>query len=170
MTAHAELGASSSTRWMRCPGSVPLSRPYESRTTAYAAEGVVAHAVAEAALSGASGPAVGAVLKADDYDVVVTDEMKDAVDFYLDVVMPLLEQSDWHAIEQRVVIWSASPAECFGTADFVALIDKTLLIVDFKFGKGVIIEVKDNCQLLFYALAAYETFAEIADAVQEIGW
>jgi hypothetical protein len=168
MTAHAELGASSSARWMRCPGSVPLSRPYEGRTSSYAAEGIVAHSIAEAALSGASRPAVGAVLKADGHDVAVTQEMEDAIDAYLDVVTPLRKQSDWHAFEKRVVIRSALPAECFGTADFAALVGKTLHIVDFKFGKGVIVEVENNSQALFYALAAHETFEEIADSVQEI--
>jgi hypothetical protein len=168
MTAHAELGASSSARWMVCPGSVPLSRPYEGRTTSYAVEGAVAHAIAEAALSGASRPAVGAVLKADDYDVVVTHEMKDAIDAYLDVVTPLRKQSDWHACEQRAVIRSALPAECFGTVDFAALVDKTLHIVDFKYGKGIRVEVEDNSQVLFYGLAIYETFEEVAECVQQI--
>jgi hypothetical protein len=168
MTAHGELGASSSARWMQCPGSVPLSRPHEGRTSGYAAEGIVAHSIAEAALSGASRPAVGEVLKADGRDIVVTHEMEDAIDVYLDVVTRLRNQSDWHAFEQRVVIRSALPAECFGTADFAALVGKTLHIVDFKFGKGVIVEVEDNSQALFYALAAYETFEGIADTVQEI--
>jgi hypothetical protein len=82
--------------------------------------------------------------------------------------MPLRERSDWHAFEQRVVIRSALPAECFGTADFAALVGNTLHIVDFKFGKGVLVEVEDNSQALFYALAACETFEEIANSVQEI--
>jgi hypothetical protein len=153
---------------MRCPGSVALSRPSEGRTSSYAAEGAVAHSIAEAALSGASRPAVGAVLKTGDHDVVVTREMEDAVDAYLDVVTPLRTQSDWHAFEQRVVIRSARPAESFGAVDFAAMVDTTLHIIDFKFGKGVIVEVEDNSQVLFYALAAYETFKEISNSVQEI--
>jgi hypothetical protein len=168
MTEHAELGASSSDRWMQCPGSVPLSRPYQGRTTSYAAEGAVAHAIAEAALRGSARPAVGTLVEVDGYDVVVTDEMEDAVDVYLDAATPLREQSDWHAFERRVVIRSALPGECFGTVDFAAMVDKTLHIVDFKFGKGVLVEVENNSQALFYALAAYETFEEIADSVQEI--
>jgi hypothetical protein len=168
MTEHAELGASSSARWMECPGSVPLSRPYQGRTTHYAAEGAVAHAIAEAALRGSARPDVGMVVEVDGYDVVVTDEMEDAVDVYFDVVTPLRDQARWHAFERRVVIRSALPAECFGTADFAALVVKTLHIVDFKFGKGVLVEVENNSQALFYALAAYETFEEIAGSVQEI--
>lgn len=169
--AHAELGASSASRWMNCPGSVRLSRPYggESKASSYAAEGTVAHALAEALLSGVSGPAVGAVLEADGRSVVVTHEMEDAVQVYLDVVTPLRKQSDWHAFEQRVVIRSAPPqAECFGTADFAALVGHTLHIVDLKYGKGVIVEVEENAQELYYALACYETFEEIAADVREI--
>jgi hypothetical protein len=160
---HAELGASSASRWMHCPGSVRLSRPYggESRASSYAAEGTVAHALAEAALSGVSGPAIGAALEADGRSVVVTHEMEDAVQVYLDVVMPLRKQADWHAFEQGVVIRSAPPqAECFGTADFAALVGHTLHIVDLKYGKGVIVEVEENAQELYYALACYETFDE----------
>jgi Protein of unknown function (DUF2800) len=168
---HAELGASSASRWMHCPGSVRLSRPYggESRASSYAAEGAVAHALAEAALSGVSGPAIGAVLEADGHSVVVTHEMEDAVQVYLGVVIPLRKQADWHAFEQRVVIRSAPPqAECFGTADFAALIGHTLHIVDLKYGKGVIVEVEENAQELYYGLACYETFEEIAADVRAI--
>lgn len=169
--AHAELGASSASRWMHCPGSVRLSRPYggESKASSYAAVGTVAHALAEALLSGVSGPAVGAVIEADGHSVVVTHEMEDAVQVYLDVVIPLRKRADWHAFEQRVVIRSAPPqAECFGTADFAALVSHTLHIVDLKYGKGVIVEVEENAQELYYALACYETFEQIAADVREI--
>jgi hypothetical protein len=44
----------------------------------------------------------------------------------------------------------------FGTADFVAYtpLTKTLHVVDLKYGQGVVVEVKGNPQLRYYALGA----------------
>jgi hypothetical protein len=171
MTAHAELGASSSSRWMNCPGSVRLSRPCggESATSSYAAEGTVAHAMAEAALAGTETPEAGEVVEIDGHKVIITAEMEDAVETYLGVVRPLRAQCDWHAFERRVVIRSAPPqAECFGVCDFAALVGRALHIVDFKFGKGIVIDPAQNSQELYYALGCYETFVEIAASIREI--
>ena len=47
----------------------------------------------------------------------------------------------------------------YGTADAVAL-DKSkgiLHVVDFKFGEGIVVDVKDNPQLEYYALGALRT-------------
>ena len=49
-TNHARLGASSSKRWMTCPGSVVLEEQMDEETSAYAEEGTKAHALAEAKL------------------------------------------------------------------------------------------------------------------------
>jgi hypothetical protein len=156
---------------MNCPGSVRLSRPYgsESATSSYAAEGTVAHAMAQAALVGTETPEVGEVVEADGHKVTITAEMEDAVETYLGVVKSMRAQSNWHASEQRVVIHSAPPqAECFGSCDFAALVGHTLHIVDFKFGNGIIVDPAQNSQELYYALGCYETFIEIAASIREI--
>jgi hypothetical protein len=171
MTTHAELGASSSARWMACPGSVPLSRPYEGRSSFYAAEGTVAHTLAAATLAHTKRPPVGAVLELDGHQIIVTDEMDDAVKVYVDLVSELRGKARWSAFEQKVTIHSVPPgAECYGTADFVALVTDVLHVVDFKFGKGVIVAVENNSQAMFYALAAYETFiaGKLTKPVREI--
>jgi hypothetical protein len=168
VTEHAELGASSSARWMACPGSVLLSRPYESRQSVYAAEGHVAHALAQATLAGRPRAAIGQVVEADRHKVLVTQEMEDAVEVYLGVVKPILDAADDGGFEIRVSIKSApANADCFGTADFVALVGRKLHVVDFKYGKGVKIHVAGNSQALFYALATYETL-DLGDKVDEI--
>jgi hypothetical protein len=156
---------------MNCPGSVRLSRPHgsESAASSYAAEGTVAHAMIEAALVRTETPEVGEVVEGDGHKVIITAEMEDAVETYLGVVKPLRAQSDWHVFEQRVAIRSAPPqAECFGACDFAALVGRTLHIVDFKFGKGIIVDPAENSQELYYALGCYETFVEIAALVREI--
>jgi hypothetical protein len=167
MTEHAELGASSSARWMACPGSVPLSRPYEARQSVYAAEGHVAHALAEARLGGAPGPTAGEVVEADGHKVVITAEMEDAVEVYTGVVEAIRKGADRAGFEIKVSILSVPPgAECYGTTDFVAVKARTLHVVDFKYGKGVAVHVAGNSQALFYALAAWETLKPDIDEIE----
>jgi hypothetical protein len=169
MIAHAELGASSSARWMNCPGSVPLARPYLSvGTSPYAAEGTVAHTIAQAMLTEETPPPIGALVDVDGISVLVTQEMFDAVDVYLDIVRPLLAKASDGGVEIKVHINSVPPtAECYGTADFVALIDRKLFVVDLKYGKGVRVPVASNSQALFYALAVVETL-DLGDRVDEV--
>ena len=159
MTEHAELGASSSARWLACPGSVPLARPYlGGPASSYAAEGTVAHTIAQAMLAKEASPPIGAMVTVDGHEVLVTEEMLDAVDVYLDIVRPLLAKAQDGGVEIRVHISSVPPtAECYGTADFVAIIGRKLFIVDLKYGKGVHVSVANNSQALFYALAVVET-------------
>ena len=159
MTEHAELGASSSARWLHCPGSVPLARPYlGGSASSYAAEGTVAHTIAQAALTDQPLPPIGALVTVDGHDVLITEEMLDAVNEYLDIVRPLLAKAQDGGVEIRVHINSVPPtAECYGTADFVAVIGRKLFVVDLKYGKGVHVHVANNSQALFYALAVVET-------------
>jgi hypothetical protein len=159
MTEHAELGASSSARWMNCSGSVPLARPYlGGGASSYAAEGTVAHTIAQAALANEPLPPIGALVTVDGHDILITEEMLDAVNEYLDIVRPLLAKAQDGGVEIRVRITSVPPtAECFGTADFVAIIGRKLFVVDLKYGKGVHVHVANNSQALFYALAVVET-------------
>ena len=159
MTEHAELGASSSARWMNCSGSVVLARPYLGNgASSYAAEGTVAHTIAQAALAKEPLPPIGALVTVDGHEILVTEEMLDAVNEYLDIVRPLLAKAQDGGVEIRVRIESVPPtAECFGTADFVAVVGRKLFVVDLKYGKGVHVHVANNSQALFYALAVVET-------------
>lgn len=156
--AHAELGASSSARWIACPGSVPLSRAYEARGSSYAAEGSVAHALCETALAGGELTPVGETVEYDGHHILITREMHDAVEVYVTAIQKVFDGSEWHSTEEQVSILSAPEgAEVFGTADAVAVKGLTLHVGDFKYGKGVKVDVEDNTQLLFYALATWET-------------
>lgn len=169
MTDHAELGASSSARWMNCAGSVPLARPYLGfGSSKYAAEGTVAHTLAQAALAKEPLPPIGSIVEVDSHQILVTQEMLDAVDVYLDITAPLLLAAHDGGVEIKVRILSVPPTvECYGTADFVALVGRKLYIVDFKFGKGVKVEVANNTQALFYALAVVETL-DLGERVDEV--
>ena len=47
MTAHARLSASGAARWLACPPSVKLEENFPDTGSVYAAEGTLAHSVAE---------------------------------------------------------------------------------------------------------------------------
>ena len=45
-----------------------------------------------------------------------------------------------------------------GTADYSAVQKRTLSVVDYKHGQGVVVEAKDNVQLRYYACGVLQTF------------
>lgn len=151
---HAQLGASSASRWIACPGSIRLATGLPDNVSRYAEEGTRAHALAELSLRDQIDPAyfLGAKLE----DGEVTEDMVDAVRVYVDHcqrirAMPGVEV--W--IERPFTLASLNPpAVMFGTSDFVAYdrLHRKLYVVDLKFGAGVVVEVVDNPQLRYYGL------------------
>ena len=53
--------------------------------------------------------------------------------------------------------------EGFGTGDCVIIADGTLSVIDYKHGKGILVEAEKNPQMLCYALGALELFDGIYD-------
>lgn len=157
---HAILSASGAYRWLACPGSVALSANLPPGTSSiYAAEGSLAHDLAELSLSGKANlhDFLGKRIAKDGYEFVIADEMIDAVETYTAYCDKIGEASDRTFIETRVSLnemWGDKPpTPLFGTADFIAYAHKseTLDVVDLKYGRGVPVEVADNDQLLYYA-------------------
>jgi hypothetical protein len=171
---HAKLGASSAGRWMNCAGSVRLidSLPPEERDrgSSYAREGSAAHALAEACLEDRVDAKhyLGHWIAEIDGDwsllapgirgdFEVTEEMAEAVQVYLDEVrghLGRLIASDI-LIEERVAPLEGRP-EMFGTSDAIiyCLVDGELVVLDLKYGAGVVVEVEENEQAMYYALGA----------------
>jgi hypothetical protein len=154
--AHATLGASNASRWMNCPGSVALTADLPpSPNSVHAQDGTRAHAVAEVCLRSEQDPQQWLGLSIEGGKV--TQEMIDAVQVYLDTCRALRMAGAIWRIEQKFDLASLKPpVPMFGTADFVAYnpTTRTLHVVDFKFGQGVLVEVQDNPQLTYYALGA----------------
>lgn len=158
---------------MACPGSVKLSAqaPAEPRSE-HAAEGTVAHYIAEQLVSGKATHEeligrIGETIMADDFEIEVTEEMVEAASAYQDSIeadkqmlalagrpAPVIER-----IEHGVRAGSVD-AELHGTLDH-ALYQKghALIIRDFKYGKGVPVAVEDNEQMLTYAVGIMDTEA-----------
>lgn len=155
MTTHSKIGASSSKRWMTCPGSVRLVESVpKSASSVYADEGTAAHALAELCLNAPLAPQPHAFIgeTVGDKGFKVTKDMADAVKVYVDYIRGLnLPVS----VECRFDLSSIYPG-MFGTADAVAFDKKTqvLHVIDYKHGAGVAVEVENNTQLLYYAVGS----------------
>jgi len=155
---HAALGASVASRWMACPGSIRLSREVpEPPETSFALEGTRAHAVAELSLTKGIDPSayVGVEIEGG----VVDEDMADHVRVYVDHCRSLMSgrgKGDYW-IERRFNLAAMNPpGPMYGTSDFVAYdrAARHLDVADLKFGQGVVVEVKGNKQLRYYALGA----------------
>jgi hypothetical protein len=168
MAEHAKLSASSSHRWLACPPSVNLCEQYPDTGSQYAAEGSSAHQLAEYKLRCALGEDMSEVADIREHLNYYNEEMESRADDYAAYILEIIEHERQAGhnpqifIEQRVD-YSRYVPEGFGTCDAVIVSDGTLYIVDFKYGKGVKVEAKDNSQLKIYALGALEHFGMLYD-------
>lgn len=158
--AHSLLGASGMHRWAACPGSVRLIREVgPGASSAYAEEGTDAHALAATYLNNTRLDIrswVDTEVEIDGRTFTVTEEMVDAVERYAEVVGSLMVGASKLFIEQRFDLSAVHPG-CFGTADAVVWRPHTreLYVIDFKYGAGIAVDVKENPQLTYYALGAF---------------
>ena len=162
---HALLSASSSHRWLNCPPSARLCESYEDKGSDFAAEGTDAHALCEHLLKKALGmPTTDPTENLSWYD----REMQDCAEGYAAFVLELLETAKQTCADPLVLIeqrldYSRYVKNGFGTADCVMIADGTLNVVDYKHGRGVIVEAEENPQMMLYALGALEIFDDIYD-------
>ena len=160
MINHSLLSASSSHRWLHCPPSARLCEGYDDKGSNFAAEGTDAHTLCEYKLR----TALGMEAKDPTEDLSWYDaEMEESANGYAAFVMELVEEAKKNCSDPVVLIeqrldYSRYVAEGFGTGDCVIIADGTLHIVDFKYGRGILVEAKDNPQMMLYALGALELF------------
>lgn len=149
---HSLLSPSSSHRWIVCPPSARLTENFPDITSSYAAEGTLAHSVAEAKLKHRLGQ-TKAPRKCENI------EMDEYTDDYFDFVMEqLVELTEPRVFVEQQVDCSGWVPECFGTCDALILSDGVLHVIDLKTGRGVKVEAENNDQLRIYALGALEMF------------
>ncbi len=160
MGNHALLSASSSHRWLNCPPSARLCEGYDDKGSNFAAEGSDAHSLCEYKLR----KALGMEAKDPTEDLTWYDaEMEDSASGYAAFVMELVAEAKKTCSDPVVLIeqrldYSKYVQSGFGTGDCVLISDGTLHIVDFKYGRGVLVEAEDNPQMKLYALGALEIF------------
>lgn len=170
-TNHARLGASSSKRWMTCPGSVVLEEQMDEETSAYAEEGTKAHALAEAKLR----HLMGRILP-EDVDEVrkgCDPEMDIMTDRYVEYAKDIIDQmllaghAPYWGVETRVRFDRWVP-EGFGTVDLFIVGGGHLHIIDLKYGKGVPVSAIGNPQPRAYSLGFLQDFELIYDNIETV--
>jgi len=165
MGKHALLSASSSKRWLNCPPSARLGENYEDRGSDFAAEGTDAHSLCEFKLKKALG------MECDDPTENLSwfnEEMEECAEGYASFILEIVEGAKASCSDPVVLIeqhldYSRYVQDGFGTGDCVIIADGTLHIVDYKHGRGVLVEADHNPQMMLYAIGALELFDGIYD-------
>lgn len=166
MSAHAFLSASSAHRWLHCPIAPSLEAKFPDTLSPYAAEGTLAHKFCELKLRKyAVEPMASSTytrrLHKLQKETGYQKEMDECSEEYLDRIKSIMLSYPNlpHVVAEQKVDFSKYVPDGFGTADCLILGGDTLNIVDYKHGKGVEVDAKNNPQLRLYALGALERYA-----------
>lgn len=166
---HAILSPSSAKRWINCTPSALLAEEAGSKSSVYAEEGTLAHEIAEYALT---------KYLEGEYDPIIDDavplknehlknplfgvDMADYIRSYCEYVigegyeMQKQDGSNKMHLERRVDITDFAP-DSFGSVDVTLVSDKTIHIIDLKYGAGVKVYADMNEQMLMYALGTLKS-------------
>jgi uncharacterized protein DUF2800 len=159
---HSPLGASSAERWMNCPGSVRLIELLQSLGGSEHADdpdwrrdGITAHALAADCLN-------------EDTDAYEGDPEK----------YPLLDENMMAAVQVHLNYVRSKPGwqfaelkmhrpefheQMYGTTDVAVLDPEHLEIIDYKHGVGIVVEVEENPQIMYYAFMVIDELGSAWD-------
>ena len=162
---HAKYSPSHAAIWGTCTASPEAEKGIPDKGSPYAAEGTLAHAIAELKVLKKFTPMsltqyknkLGA-LKA---DPLYQPEMEGYTDAYIDEITKVchaFHEKPYVVAEKRLDMNHIVPG-CFGTADCVVICGDALHIFDFKYGKGVAVSADHNPQIRLYALGAVREYA-----------
>jgi len=162
-TQHALLSASSSSRWINCPPSARLAEQFENKTSEYAAQGTDAHSLCEYKIQ-------KLLDNEPEYPELqyYDEEMEKCSETYAtygmeEVAKAKASTSDPVVIFEQRLDFSRYVPEGFGTGDCLIIGDGTLIVIDLKYGAGILVEAHENPQMMCYALGALELFDDIYD-------
>lgn len=154
---HSRCSPSGASRWATCPGSTRLGEQFpKPPESPYAAEGTRAHELLERCLRERRYPQEN---EGDDA------EMRLGVTLAVDYVLNLVKTDGVVFVEDRLPCTYSETD--FGHVDIVVCVGGVMHVIDFKYGAGIYVDVRDNKQLLAYgggALARHG--ADLADTVR----
>jgi hypothetical protein len=151
------VGGSTAKRVINCPASVRLVQQMPPQPESeHAARGTLLHNVIAELLEFDKKPAqcLGATYKSQTLTQELLDEKIIPALALLDEVDP--EKQMEYMVETRVGFGDFLPG-VFGSTDLLGRKGKRAIVLDWKFGDGVLVDATDNPQLLFYAAAAMRT-------------
>lgn len=175
MSAHALLSPSSAHRWLNCLLAPRLEATLPPSTSVYAQEGTLAHTVCELMAKKYFGKITAdefnnGIKKAKAHKLWDKEMLATAEQYseHLATQAMAFSHAPYVAMEVRVDISKYVP-EAFGRCDCVMFGENTLVITDYKHGKGEKVLAKENPQLKLYALGALEAYRPVfGNAIKKI--
>lgn len=168
---HAILSPSSARRWINCTPSALLAEAAGSKSSVYAEEGTLAHEIAEYALTqyleGIYDPIIDEALPIKDehlknplFNIDMANYICDYCDYVIGEGYEMQKQDGACRmfLEKKVDITNYAP-DSFGSVDVTLVSDKTIHIIDLKYGAGVKVTADHNEQMMMYALGALKAAA-----------
>ena len=149
------VGGSTAKRVMACPASVNLCAKMPPRpSSVHADRGTLLHDAIAMLLDGK----VERVIGMEYNGIILTQELYDDK---IAVALAALDEIDpdkrmEFAVESRVGFGNLLPG-VFGSADLLGRIGDRAIVLDWKFGDGVVVDAVENAQGMFYAGAAMRT-------------
>lgn len=166
---HAILSPSNAKRWINCTPSALLAEAEGSKSSVYAEEGTLAHEIAEYALTkyleGAYDPIIDDAVPLKDehlenplFGVDMADYIRSYCEYVIGEGYEMQKQDGGCRtfLERRVDITDFAP-DSFGSVDVTLVSDKTIHIIDLKYGTGVRVSADMNEQMLMYALGTLKS-------------
>lgn len=149
---HAVLPPSSAHCWVKCAGWRSLHNAFpEAGDSVPAMEGTAAHWCFERMFAGVT-PAVG---EAAPNGVLVTDEMLDGAELFVEAVRAAVPQDVRLYVEDKLMMHNVIHEANWGTPDLFALVPGTIWLFDYKFGHRYVEEF-ENWQLIDYTAGIYQ--------------
>ena len=158
VTKHSSIvGGSTASRVLNCPGSVALVAQMPPKPSSeYADKGTLLHDVisdllqSDNAVSSYLGRTYNGIeLTQDMIDEKITPALEALNDIDPDMAMDV-------EVECNVNYGDLIPG-AFGSVDLIGKLGRRTIVLDWKFGDGVVVDAENNKQLLFYAAAARRT-------------
>jgi hypothetical protein len=151
------VGGSTAKRVIACPASVQLVAKMPPKpSNEHADRGTLLHNVIAEALEFVKplNTFIGATYEKQTLTQELLDEkLRPAIEA-LNEIDPNREME--YAVETRVGFGDFLP-NVFGSTDLIGRIGNRAIVLDWKFGDGVMVEAEENDQLMFYAAAAMRT-------------
>lgn len=169
---HSLRGASSAERWLNCEGSINLTEKLardgmlESGSSRPAAEGTAAHLVLSTCLEDGSDAIEmkDIEIEVEHWLFIVDDEMVVSVQETLDWVRDRISRAKKEGFEAKLYIEKGLSSfldeDAYGTADILLhIIGDRLIVVDFKYGRGVSVEPTSD-QNAYYGYLGIENYID----------
>jgi hypothetical protein len=173
--AHSYWSASKFESLMLCPGKIVLEEGAPDNTNSYAAEGTAAHQVLTWALQEERPAAayIGRVIYLDARGKVCERDCEAAFTFEVDEDMAAHVQTcidycldlkgDDGVLFADIRVNYSSYLDvvhdtAWGTADVIIARGEELIVVDFKYGRGVEVDAEGNPQMSLYGLGALQAY------------